>query len=154
MLEPQRLAGQRRGHQDDEQRPEIGDEARLCGRGGAQSGEIERVIAEQPADADEPNRPGLRQRRELAARGGVDQAGGPAHSEGERREFERRNGPRGGRHQRQHRPQKDRAEADQSRFVSLPHLAALSSAEAQGQAGVARAAPSVIASEAKQPSPP
>ena len=73
------------------------------------------MIAEQAADADRPHRPRLDQRREPAARGGVDEAEAAADGEGQRRQFERRN--RAGRsgQQRQHRPQRNRAEADEGR---------------------------------------
>jgi hypothetical protein len=62
MMQPQPFAGQQRREQDDEHRPEIADQLRLGGRREPQRQKIERVVAEQPADAQHPDRPGLFQR--------------------------------------------------------------------------------------------
>ena len=104
MARAQPLARQQRREQHDQQRPEICDEARFGGRRAAQRGEIERVIAEQAADPDEPDRPGLGEGGEAPARGRVDQPEGAADGEGQRRQLERRNRAGGGGEQRQHAP--------------------------------------------------
>ena len=56
MRPAQPLAGQRRGQQHDQQRPEIVDQVRLGRRRELERGEIERVVAEQAADAEQPDR--------------------------------------------------------------------------------------------------
>src|SRR3546814_12511001 len=50
-----------------QQRPEIADEAGFHRRRMGERGEVEGVIAEQPANAGEPDRPGLAQAREGGA---------------------------------------------------------------------------------------
>ena len=55
MAGPQPLAGQEAGEQHDQQRPEIGDQARLRRRREPQRGEVAEMIAEEPADADQPD---------------------------------------------------------------------------------------------------
>ena len=54
VVRQQPLAGQQRREQHDQQRPEIIQQARLGGRREAQREEIQRVIAEQAADPDDP----------------------------------------------------------------------------------------------------
>ena len=57
----QALARQERREQHDQERPEIGDEARLRRRREAQGREVEGVVAEQPADPERPHDSGLPQ---------------------------------------------------------------------------------------------
>ena len=59
----QPLAGQQRREQHDQQRPEIIQQARFGRRREAQREEIQRVIAEQAADARRPRRPAAASRR-------------------------------------------------------------------------------------------
>jgi len=112
MARAQPLARLRSREKYDQQRPEIGDQARLGGRRAAQGGEIERMIAEESADPDEPDRPGLEERGEPAAQGGVNKAATAPNRKCQRRQFEGRNLARRRRQQRQRRPQKNRAKAD------------------------------------------
>src|SRR3546814_15366183 len=60
---------QQGGEDDDEQRPEIGDQAGLDRRRVAQRHEVEEVVAEQPADPGQPDRRRMAEigRRPLAA---------------------------------------------------------------------------------------
>ena len=60
MRPAQAFAGKRRRQQHDQQRPQIVHEIGLGRRGELQGGEIERVVAEQAADAQQPPRASAR----------------------------------------------------------------------------------------------
>ena len=114
VMRAQALARQQRGEKHDQQRPEIADKLRLGRRRKAQREEIQRVIAEQPADAERPHRPWLLQRARRARpeqpRRGADPA---ANRECHRGELKRRHGARRNGQQREQRPHQDRREADE-----------------------------------------
>ena len=55
MRPAQALAGERRRQQHDQERPQIVDEIGFGRRGKLQGGEVERVVAEQAADAQQPD---------------------------------------------------------------------------------------------------
>ena len=82
----------------------------------AQGREVQGVVAEQPADAEEPDSPGLAQspdsRRSHDPAGAADE---PPDREGHRGELERRHRARQRRQQGKERPEQDRAEAEQGR---------------------------------------
>ena len=91
VMRKQPLARQQRGEQHDQQRPEIIEQARFRRRCKTQRQKIQRVIAEQPADADDPDDKRLLQ----GVEGGrpEDEAGerdGSADRKCHRRELERR----------------------------------------------------------------
>ena len=66
---PAELFARQQGREhDDQQRPEIVDEAGFDGRRVAQGDEVGGVVAEQAADAEQPDRPGLPQRFDGAGR--------------------------------------------------------------------------------------
>ena len=109
----QTLARQGCGEKHDQQRPEIGDQARICRGRAAKRREVERVITEQAADSHRPHFGRLAERREPPARRCIAEPAKAADSEGERRQFERRRLPRKRRHERERRPQRDRPEPDQ-----------------------------------------
>ena len=113
MADAQPLARQQRGKQHDQQRPQIGDQARLGRRRPPQRGEVKRVIAEQPADADQPDRPRLGDGAEAPARGGEAEAERAADRKRQRRQFERRNLARRGGQQRERGPQQDGEKTDE-----------------------------------------
>ena len=121
MRPAQALAGERRRQQHDQERPEIVDEIGLGRRRELQGGEVERVIAEQAADAQQPHawRPSHQARP-------ADAAGARAHdadrgTDGERHgnHLERRNGPGRYRQRRQRAPQRDGTEARGHRAASV-----------------------------------
>ncbi len=116
MLPFELLARQESGEGDEEQRPQIGDEAHLDRRRRADRGEINEMIAEQAADPQGPDAPVARHPRKHARpeRPGrePDQ---PADQEGHGGELERRHAARRRREGGQHRPHDDGREPDECR---------------------------------------
>jgi hypothetical protein len=112
MARAKALAGQSGREQNNQQRPQISDEARVGRRRVAQRGEIERMIAEEPADPDNPDAPWLGQPRQAPSRRSVDQAAETTDGECQGGQFERRRIARQRGQERQGRPQEDRAKAD------------------------------------------
>ena len=114
VMHAQAFARQQRGEQHDQHRPEIADKLRLGRRRKPQRQEIERVIAEQPADTERPHRPWLLQRARRARpeqpRRGTDPA---TDGECHRGELKRRHGAGCHGQQREQRPHQDRREADE-----------------------------------------
>ena len=107
------FAGQQAREKDNEQRPEVGDKARLSRGGEAEGAEVERVVAEKPEGAEDVD--AQRDSAELGpAFGGrdPDEADGTADGEGHRVELERRDGSGANGEQRQQRPKEDGDEAD------------------------------------------
>jgi hypothetical protein len=114
VMRQQALAGQERGEQHDQQRPEIVQESGFRRRRETQREKIQRVIAEQPADADDPRHKRLLQCAEggwakQEARESDHRANRKGHGgELERRDFSGRN-----RQHREQRPHHDRGKANQ-----------------------------------------
>jgi hypothetical protein len=121
MLPAQALAGERRRQQHDQERPQIVNEIGLGGRGELQGGEVERVIAEQAADAQQPH-----PRRPTHKPGPADAAGERAHDADRGADCERHGNHlerwnRTGRHRqrRQCAPQRDGGKARGHRAASV-----------------------------------
>ena len=114
VMRRQPLARQQRREQHDQQRPEIIQQAGFGRRRKAQREEIQRVIAEQPADADHPGDQWL---LHCAEGGRPEQEACERHrgADPERHggELERGNFPGGDRQNRQQRPHQDRGQSDQ-----------------------------------------
>jgi hypothetical protein len=110
----QPLAGQQRGEQHDQQRPEIVQQAGFRRRCEAQREEIQRVIAEQAADADDPGDQRLPERIEG---GGPEQEAREGDQSADRKrhggELERGDLSGRDRQHRQQRPHQDRGQSDQ-----------------------------------------
>jgi hypothetical protein len=104
MAARQAFAGQKGRKQDDQQWPQIGDQAGLGRRRQAQCSKIQRVIAKKAADPERPDRPGLAQRRKITAPEAERQPAAAADRESHRGHLERRNPTAGGGEQRQARP--------------------------------------------------
>ena len=118
---PDPLARQQRREQHDEERPEVVDEPGFGRRRETQRGEVERVIAEQAADAERPHDRPLPERLQGAAAGDArDEADRPADGERHGRKLERRHGSGRGGEEREQRPERDGAEADEG-GVALRH---------------------------------
>jgi hypothetical protein len=111
----QPFTGQQAGKDDDEQRPEIADQADLDGGRVAQREEVEKMIEEQAADADQPRRRRLSELDDdgVAADQPFGEREGGGGREGHRDELERRHATGTGRQQRERRPQHDRNGANQ-----------------------------------------
>ena len=114
----QPLVRQQRRAEHDQQRPKVVHELRLGGGRKTQRHEEQRVVAEQPADAERPH---LRRLLQRARGAGTEQPGRRAERtrNGERHRGELKRRHRAGQHgqQRQQRPHQDRGEADEGGVV-------------------------------------
>ena len=110
------FARQQGRHENNEKRPEVGNQPGL-GRGREpQGGKIEGVIAKQATDTQEPNGPRLTEGgKAFAIQKNGHKADKPADEKCHRGKLEGRHGARPRRHQRKARPEQDRAEARQRR---------------------------------------
>ena len=116
VMKPQPLLRQQTGEQHDQQRPKIVDEPGFGRRCKAERGEIQRVIAEQPANPKRPYFRRLAQR--MHGMTANDPGCGPESApdrEADRGELERRHLPGGCGQQRQRRPHQHGRKADQRR---------------------------------------
>ena len=108
------FARQQRGEHHDQKRPEIVDEAGLRRRRVPQRHEIQRVVAEQPADTDQPGERRLAQRRQpFTAHEGRDGADTGANGKGDRGQLEWRHASGCNGQRRKQRPHQDRRQTDQ-----------------------------------------
>ena len=114
MMRRQSLARQQRGEQHDQQRPEIIQQTRFRRRREAQREEIQRVIAEQAADADDPGDQRLLQGTKG---GGPEQETGECDQRADRKchrgKLECRDLSGRDRQHRQQRPHQDRGQSDE-----------------------------------------
>ena len=114
------LARQQRREQHDQQRPEIIQKPRFGRRGETQRQEIQRVIAEQSADADDPGDRRLAQRRGgIGAADPGQRAGRGTDRKCHGRKLKGRNLAGRDRHDRQQRPHQDRGQSDQGRGAGV-----------------------------------
>ena len=114
VVRRQPLAGQQRREQHDQKRPEIIQQPGFGRRRKAQRQEIQGMVAEQPADADNPRHQWLPERAERCGPPDeADEGNRSADRERHRRELKRRDFPGRNRHHRQQRPHQDRGQSDQ-----------------------------------------
>ena len=114
VVRTQLFARQQRREQHDEQRPEIVDEPGLDRRRVAQRDVIERVIAEDPAHAEQPDRPWLAQRLDcLGPHGPEHHACQRADAQTDSQQLERRHRAARRREPSEERPLQDRAKPDE-----------------------------------------
>ena len=115
VMRRQPFAGQQRGEQHDQKRPQIIQQAGFGGRRKAQRQEIQCVIAEQAADADDPCDQRLTQCVDsLTPPDPCQRSHQRADRKRHRRELECGNLSGRNRHHRQQRPHQDRGQPDQA----------------------------------------